>query len=89
MFRASRPIIVGLTKEPVSLVEIRRNRLRALNQEEQTDYIDLEKVRQEVTTARRVFAEHEWPVIDVTRRSIEEVAAAILQLLERRGGNSL
>ena len=87
LFKAMNPIIVGLTKEPVSLVQIRRNRLRSLNQAEETDYIDLEKVRQEVASARRVFAEHDWPVIDVTRRSIEEVAAAILQLLEGRGGN--
>jgi regulator of PEP synthase PpsR (kinase-PPPase family) len=86
LLRASKPTIVGLTKDPVSLVQIRRNRLRALNQEEETDYIDLEKVRQEVTAARRIFTEHDWPVIDVTRRSIEEVAAAILQLHERRGG---
>ena len=86
LMRATRPLIVGLTKDSASLVQIRRNRLRSLNQEEQTDYIDPEKVRQEVAAARRVFAERDWPVIDVTRRSIEEVAAAILQLHERRAG---
>jgi len=86
LLRATRPLIVGLTKDPVSLVQIRRNRLRTLNQEEETDYVDLEKVKQEVAAARRMFAERDWPVIDVTRRSIEEVAAAILQLHERRAG---
>jgi len=86
LMRATKPLIVGLTKDPASLVHIRRNRLRSLNQEGETDYIDLEKVRHEVATARRVFGERDWPVIDVTRRSIEEVAAAILQLHERRVG---
>lgn len=84
-----KPLIVGLTKDPVRLVHIRRNRLRQLKQNHETDYIDLEKVKNEVAAARRVFAEHEWPVIDVTRRSIEEVAAAVLQLIDRREGRIL
>lgn len=89
VLNARRPLIVGLTKDPVRLVHLRRNRLRQLNQDQETDYIDLEKVKSEVAAARRVFSEHDWPVIDVTRRSIEEVAAAILQLLERREGRIL
>jgi len=86
LFTAAKPLIVGLTKDPVPLVQIRRSRLMSLNQEQETDYIDLEKVKQEVATARRIFAENTWPVIDVTRRSIEEVAAAVIQLQERRAG---
>ena len=86
---ARKPLIVGLTKDPVRLVDIRRNRLRQLEQDQETDYIDLEKVKAEVAAARRTFSEHDWPVIDVTRRSIEEVAAEILQLLERREGRIL
>ena len=89
LLHATKPLIVGLTKDPVPLVQIRRNRLRTLKQDEETDYIDLEKVKQEVASARRIFAEHEWPVIDVTRRSIEEVAAGILQLLDRRIGRAV
>jgi regulator of PEP synthase PpsR (kinase-PPPase family) len=83
---ATKPLIVGLTKDPSRLVQIRRNRLRALNQEEETDYVDLERVKTEVTAARRVFTQFKWPVIDVTRRSIEEVAAEILLLCDRRAG---
>lgn len=83
---ATRPLVVGLTKDPASLVEIRRNRLRTLNQAEETDYIDIEKVKEEIADARRLFARHNWPSIDVSRRSIEEVATAILQLLDRRQG---
>jgi regulator of PEP synthase PpsR (kinase-PPPase family) len=88
LLSAKRPLIVGLTKEPASLVEIRRSRLRALNQAEETDYIDIEKVKDEVAAARRIFARHNWPTIDVSRRSIEEVAAAVLQLLDRRQGRA-
>lgn len=81
---AENPLIVGLTENPKRLVEIRRNRLRMLKQDEQTDYVDSETVFQEVSAARRLFASHGWPVIDVTRRSIEETAASILQLYNRR-----
>lgn len=80
----SGPLIVGLTKDAESLVQIRRNRLRLLSEERETDYIDPEIVRQEIAMARRVCSENDWPVIDVSRRSIEESAAAILQLLEKR-----
>ncbi len=80
---AKRPLIVGLTKDPKSLTDIRRNRLRFLNQTEETDYADIEKVREEVASARRLYARHGWAVIDVTRRSIEEASASILQLYAR------
>lgn len=80
----SGPLIVGLTTDPNRLVQIRRNRLRLLHQQEETDYIDLEVVKREVATAQRYFLAHGWPVIDVTRRSIEETAAAIMALLDRR-----
>jgi hypothetical protein len=84
VLEAEKPLIVGLTEDPKRLVEIRRNRLRMLKQDEQTDYVDSETVFQEVNAARRLFASHGWPVIDVTRRSIEETAAHILQLYNRR-----
>jgi regulator of PEP synthase PpsR (kinase-PPPase family) len=83
---ASHPLIVGLTNDPERLIQIRRNRLALLQQDDKTDYTDLEAVRTEVAQARRLFAERRWPVIDVTRRSIEETAAAILKLLQRRQG---
>jgi regulator of PEP synthase PpsR (kinase-PPPase family) len=77
-------LIVGLTKDPNRLVQIRRSRMRMLNQEDETDYTDPELVKRDVRDAHRFFVEQEWPVIDVTRRSIEETAAAILGLLEHR-----
>lgn len=80
----SNPLIVGLTKDPKRLIQIRRSRLKMLKQDEETDYIDLETVSNEINGARRLFAKHNWPVINVTGKSIEETAATILQLYNRR-----
>lgn len=82
------PLVVGLTKTPKRLIELRRNRLRLLSHQDETNYVDPESVREEVTAARRLFTKNEWPVIDVSGRSIEETAAAILQIYERRSGNA-
>jgi regulator of PEP synthase PpsR (kinase-PPPase family) len=78
------PMIIGLTEDPERLVSIRRNRLRMLNQTELTAYADIEAVRNEVNEARRFYTKMGWPVIDVTRRSIEETAAEIIKILARR-----
>lgn len=83
LLAAERPLIVGLTKEPKSLTDIRRSRMRLLDSTEDTDYTDFEKVRDEVAQARRLFVSRSWPIIDVSRRSIEEASASILQLLMR------
>jgi regulator of PEP synthase PpsR (kinase-PPPase family) len=84
LYRLKNPIIVGLTTSPDRLVQVRRNRLLTLNQAPETDYVDEERVKAEVAFARRIFADNEWPVIDVTRRSIEESAAAILNIVSSR-----
>ncbi|WP_037505255.1 kinase/pyrophosphorylase, partial [Rhizorhabdus wittichii] len=62
----------------------RRNRLLSLNQSPETAYVDHERVAAELSFARRIFSDHGWPVIDVTRRSIEETAAAIINLVNER-----
>jgi len=77
-------LVVGLTASPDRLIQIRRNRLLEMKETSETPYTDIEEVRTEVKLARQLFARHNWPVIDVTRRSIEETAAKILALLERR-----
>lgn len=79
LFQLTDPFVIGLTNDPNRLIQIRQNRILMLNQRDNTDYVDLEQVRQEVQNARRLFAKQGWPVIDVTRRSIEETAAAVLQ----------
>ena len=84
LYRLKNPLVVGLTTSAERLVQVRRNRLLALNQAPETDYVDEEKVKAEVAYARRIFADNGWPVIDVTRRSIEESAAAIIALVNQR-----
>jgi regulator of PEP synthase PpsR (kinase-PPPase family) len=79
---ATRPLVIGLSEDPRQLVEVRRTRLRLQRELAETDYTDLERVREEVAGARRLCAQKGWPVIDVTRRSIEETAAAIIRLLK-------
>lgn len=85
--KLTRPLIVGLTKDPARLVQIRKNRLRMMTErDDETEYADLEAVREEVAAARKLFTRYGWPVIDVTKRSIEETAAAILTHYQRHLG---
>jgi [pyruvate, water dikinase]-phosphate phosphotransferase / [pyruvate, water dikinase] kinase len=84
LFSLRHPFVVGLTTNPDRLIQIRRNRLLSLNQVPETDYVDIEAVNRELAFARRLFADHGWPVIDVTRRSIEETAFAIVKLCNER-----
>jgi regulator of PEP synthase PpsR (kinase-PPPase family) len=87
LFGLKQPLIIGLTTAPERLVQVRRNRLLSLNQAPETAYVDQERVTREVQYARRLFADNGWPVIDVTRRSIEETAAAVINIYnERRAG---
>ena len=87
LFQLKRPLIVGLTASPDRLTQIRKNRLMSLKEERDSAYVDMDAVREETVRARRLFERQGWPVIDVTRRSVEETAAAIINLLnERRTG---
>jgi [pyruvate, water dikinase]-phosphate phosphotransferase / [pyruvate, water dikinase] kinase len=86
LLETKHPLIVGLTNDPERLIQLRRNRLDLLHHDQATEYTDIDAVRTEVREARRAFVERHWPVIDVTRRSIEETAAAIMKLLARRHG---
>ena len=88
LFELSGPLIVGLTTAPDRLVQIRRNRLLSLNEASQTAYAEHERVEEEIRFARRMFADNNWPVIDVTRRSIEETAAAIIKLAGEHGSRT-
>lgn len=78
------PMVVGLTVDPNILIQVRRNRLKMMHEKQDTDYTDPELVMAEVTAARRLYQQHGWPILDVTRRSIEETAAAIIQLYTDR-----
>jgi [pyruvate, water dikinase]-phosphate phosphotransferase / [pyruvate, water dikinase] kinase len=79
------PLVVGLYASPERIVQIRQNRLLGLNVRSDDDlYVDRQAVAEEVAFSRRLCARHNWPLIDVTRRSIEETAAAVLALLAER-----
>lgn len=87
LFTVSGPLKVGLTRDPGALADIRRNRLRMMGGDiGSMDYADEERVREEMIRARRLFSRHRIPVIDMTRKSIEEAAAAVMQLYEERRG---
>ncbi len=85
---ASKPLFVGLTREPKSLSDIRQSRLRIMNDDRASEYADIDAIRSEIAEARRLFTKYDWPVIDVTRRSIEETAASIIQLYNQRKTNA-
>jgi regulator of PEP synthase PpsR (kinase-PPPase family) len=78
------PLVVGLFASPERIVQIRQNRLLALRAQADAQYTDKQAVTEEVAFSRRLCTRHSWPLIDVTRRSIEETAAAVLKLLMER-----
>lgn len=83
--KLSRPLVIGLYASPERIVQIRENRLLGLKAHRDDDqYIDRAAVTEEVAYSRRLCAKNEWPSIDVTRRSIEETAAAVMKLLAER-----
>ena len=75
-----RTLVVGLVASPERIVQIRQNRLLSLKADDDTLYVDRDSVAEEIAFSRRLCARHNWPIIDVTRRSIEETAAAIVDL---------
>jgi len=81
----SRPLVVGLYGSPERIVQIRQNRLLALNAEQSDSaYVDRELVSEEIAASKKLCAKNRWPTIDVSRRSIEETAAAVIGLLTER-----
>ena len=83
-------MFVGLTESAERLVHLRRNRLQAGEEDlrySENTYLDQERVEEEIKYARRLFSKHGWPVIDVTRRSVEETSAEIMMLLQKHKGS--
>ena len=74
--------IVGLIADPERLSDIRRNRVALMKDQNQKEYIDLESIKKEVENSKKLFKKNNWPIIDVTRRSVEETAASILKIIE-------
>ena len=74
--------VVGLTSEAERLVDIRKNRMNTLQETESINYTNLEKISKEVEEAKKTFKKYKWPIIDVTRKSVEETAASIIKIYE-------
>ncbi len=80
--------VVGLTAEPTRLIDVRKNRMTALKEEHLTDYTNIEKIELEIKKAKEAFKKYQWPVIDVTRKSVEETAASIIKIYEIKNQNA-
>lgn len=86
IFGLKGPLIIGLTESPKRLEKLRRSRLSAESKSqiyEENTYLDLDKIEEEIRAARKIFSKNKWPVIDVTRKSVEETTAEIYGLLQR------
>ena len=79
--------VVGLSTEPERLADLRKNRLNSLKEKEKTNYTNLEDITDEVKKAKQTFQKYKWPVIDVTRKSVEETAASIIKIHEIYSNN--
>ncbi|MFT6332495.1 MAG: regulator of PEP synthase PpsR (kinase-PPPase family) [Lentimonas sp.] len=84
IYDLKKPLIVGLTINPEKLIQIRQNRLALMGQDMDINYIDIESVKKEIVESRKLFAKLNCPVIDVTKRSVEETAAKIIQLCQEK-----
>ena len=80
--------VVGLTAEPERLIDVRKNRMTALKEEHSIDYTNFEKIELEIKKAKEAYKKYQWPVIDVTRKSVEETAASIIKIYEIKNKNA-
>ena len=80
--------VVGLSTEPERLADLRKNRMNSLKENDNTNYTNLEEIKEEVINAKRTFQKYKWPVIDVTRKSVEETAASIIKIHEIYSNNA-
>ena len=79
--------VVGLTVEPKRLIDVRKNRMNTLKENQTTDYTNLEKIKNEIENSKKTFKKYEWPIVDVTRKSVEETAASIIKIYEIKKAN--
>ena len=79
--------VVGLSTEPERLADLRKNRMNSLKEKDNTNYTNLDDIKDEVMKAKKTFQKYKWPVIDVTRKSVEETAASIIKIHEIYSNN--
>ena len=80
--------VVGLSTEPERLADLRKNRMNSLRKTDNIKYTDLENIKKEVLDAKKTFQKYKWPLIDVTRKSVEETAASIIKIHEIYSNNA-
>ena len=80
--------VVGLSTEPERLADLRKNRMNSLKETESINYTNLESIKKEVLQAKKTFQKYKWPLIDVTRKSVEETAASIIKIHEIYSNNA-
>ena len=74
--------VIGLTTEPQRLIDLRKNRMSSIKEKNNTEYTNIDKITKEVEEAKKTFKKYKWPVIDVTRKSVEETAASVIKIHE-------
>ena len=84
LFTFNKPLIVGLIKDPRSLMHIRQTRLNLIGEQHTTQYADINSIKLEIIQARKIFTKYGWPTIDVSRRSVEETSASIIQIFNQK-----
>ena len=85
LFVFKKPIIIGLIKDPRSLMQVRQTRLKMMGEKTQTSYDDINHIKFEISQARLIFTKYAWPFVDVSRRSVEETSASIIKIYNERG----
>jgi hypothetical protein len=87
LFSFKKPIIIGLIKDPRSLMQVRQTRLKMMGENNQTSYDDIKHIKFEISQARLVFTKYAWPSIDVSRRSVEETSASVIKIYNTKGSS--
>ena len=85
LFGFKKPIIIGLIKDPRSLMQVRQTRLKMMGENNQTTYDDINHIKFEISQARLIFTKYAWPSIDVSRRSVEETSASVIKIYNTKG----
>ena len=80
--------VVGLTAEPDRLVDLRKNRMQSINENDNKNYVDQDRIKAEIEDSKKLFLKYKWPSIDVTRKSVEETAASIIKIYEIKNKNA-
>lgn len=85
LFTFKKPIIIGLIKDPRTLMHVRQTRLKQIGEEHITEYANINSIKLEIIQARKIFTKYAWPSIDVSRRSVEETSASIIKIFNSNG----